>query len=116
MDQSSNPPEEIPEDRLGQALSSFAIAGGFAGDGGEPLIVAELLEAIDGVVAGVVVGEDLREEDAEGDPGSVDPLTPGMIVFAAGGLDESPGQVFEEGESLLVAELVSEGIEWAWRR
>lgn len=79
------------------------------------MIVAEFLEAIDGVVAGVVVGEDLREEDAEGDPGSVDPLTPGMIVFAAGGLDESPGQVFEEGESLLVAELVSEGIEWAWR-
>ena len=61
---------------LGQAGAGLAVAGGLGGDGGESGIVAELLEAIDGVVAGLVVGEDLREEQSEGDPGGVDAVAP----------------------------------------
>jgi len=57
---------QIPEDPLGQTLPGLAKAGRAGGDRGEPPVVAELLEPVDGVVAGVVVGEDLGEEDAEG--------------------------------------------------
>jgi hypothetical protein len=79
------------------------------------VVVAELLESVDGVVAGVVIGEDLREEDAQGDPRGVDPLPPRMVDVTAGRLDKGPRQDPQEGESLVPDELVSEGIELAAR-
>ncbi len=91
MDRSSGLADEVPEDGFGQARSGLAIAGGVGRDGGQAPVVSELLESIDGVVAGVVVGEDLREEDPEGDPRCVDPPTPGVVSLAAEGLDAGPG-------------------------
>ena len=111
MDRLPGPSDQIPEDPLGQALPGLAVAGGLGGDRGESLVVAELLEPIDGVIAGVVVGEDLGEEDAQGDPGGVDPLPPEMVGVAASRLDEGSREELEEGEPLLLCEVVSEGIE-----
>ena len=111
MDRLPGRADEIPEDPLGQALPGFAVAAGLGGDRWEFMVVAELLEPIDGVVAGVVIGEDLGEEDAQGDPGGVDPLAPQMVDVTASGLDEGPRENPEEGEPLLLYELVSEVIE-----
>ena len=116
MDRLPGRADEIPEDPLGQALPGFAGAAGLGGDRGEFLIVGELLEPIDGVVAGGVIGEDLGEEDAQGDPGGVDPLTPPMVDVTASGLDEGPRENPEEGEPLLLDELVSEVMELVARR
>jgi hypothetical protein len=89
---------QIPEDPLGQTLPGLAIAGRVGGDRRESLIVAELLKPVDGVIAGVVVGEDLGEKDAQGDPRRVDPFPPPMAKVTASRLNESPGEDPEEGE------------------
>jgi len=39
-------------------------------------------QPVDDVVAGRTVGEDLEEEDAQGDPGNVDPLPPPIVGVA----------------------------------
>jgi len=111
MDRTTGLTDEVPHDRLGQAPAGLAVAARLGADGGEPLIVAELLESIDGIVAGVVVGEDLGEEDAQGDPGGVDSLPPEMAAVTARGLDEWPREEVEEGEPLLLTELLAQGIE-----
>ena len=72
--------DQVPGERLGQALTGLAVAGGLGGDRGELLIVAELLEPIDGLIARLVRGEDLGEEDAQGDPRSVDSIAPAMVA------------------------------------
>ena len=73
--------------------------------------MAELLESVDGLLAGMAVGEDLREEEAQGDPGEVDPLAPLMAEGSAGGLDRGPREDREEGEALLPRELIAGGDE-----
>jgi len=80
------------------------------------LIVAGLLESIDGIVAGVVIGEDLGEEEAQGDPGGVDPLAPEVAAATAGDLDKRPREEVEEGESVSVVELFPQGMESAGDR
>src|SRR5262249_51715372 len=69
----------------------------------------------DGLVAGMVVGEDLREEEAQGDPGEVDPLAPLMAEGAAGRRDCGPREDRQEGESRLPCELIAGGDEWVVR-
>ena len=112
MDRPAGAADQFPEDPLGQSGPGPAIAGRLGGDRGEPLVVAELLEAVDGLVAGMVVGEDLREEEAQGDPGEVDPLPPLMAEGAADGLDCGPREDRQEGEPLLTHELIADGDEW----
>lgn len=106
MDRSSGLADEIPEDRLGQARSGLAVAGGVGRDGGQAAIVSELLESIDGVVGGMVVGEDLREEDAQGDPRGLKPLTPEVASIAADGLDAGAGEMIEEGQAGAITERI----------
>jgi hypothetical protein len=91
-DRLPGPADEIPGDPLGEALPGFAVAARLGGDRWESVVRAELLEAVDGVVAGVVIGEGLGEEDAQGDPRGVDPLTPGIVGKTARGRDEGPGK------------------------
>ena len=62
MDRLPGAADQIPGELLGQALPGLAVAGRLGGDGGEPPVVAELLEPVDGFVAGLVIGEDLGEE------------------------------------------------------
>jgi hypothetical protein len=89
-------------------LTGFAVAGGESGDRRECLIIAVLLEPVDGVVAGVVSGEDLREEEAQRDPWCIDTFTPLMIAMTANGLHERPREDREERElTPLPLELVS---------
>jgi len=107
----SCPINQVPEGPLGQTLPGLAVAGRLGGDLGESLVVEDLLEPVDGVIAGVVVGEDLGEEDAQGDPGGVEPCPPGMVGVAASRLDERPRQELEEGEPLLLREVISAGME-----
>ena len=111
MDRSPGPADEIPDELLGQALAGLAVAAGLGGDRGKALIVAELLEPIDGVVAGVVVGEDLGEEEPQGDPGGVDPLRQGWLQWRHAASTRVPREELEEGESVLLVELVADGIE-----
>ena len=77
------------------------------------MIEAVLLESIDGIIAGMVVGEDLGEEDRQRDRRGVDALAPEMMAVAASRFDELPRKEFEEGESLLLLELIAQGIELA---
>jgi hypothetical protein len=63
-------------------------------------MISILLESIDGVIAGLVFGEDLGEKDAQSDPGSVDPFSPAMALPATCGLDVGFGEMIEEGQSL----------------
>jgi hypothetical protein len=79
------------------------------------VVVADLLEADDGLVAGMVVGEDLREEAAPSDPGEVDPLAPLMAEGAAGRRDGGAREDGQEGEPLLACELIAGGEEWVVR-
>ena len=58
--------------------------------------MAVLLEPLDGVITGVVIGEHLREEQAQGDPGGVDPVAPPMMAATAGRLDGGAREEFEE--------------------
>jgi hypothetical protein len=83
LDGFSGASDQVPDELLRQALSCLAVAGGLGRDRGEALIVAVLLEPVDGVITGVVVGEDLGEEETEGDPGVVDPLAPGVVAVTA---------------------------------
>ena len=101
MNRSPGLSNQFPGDVLGQALAGLAVAGGGGGDRGEPLVAAVFLEAVDGIVTGVVVGEDLGEEQVQGDPRGVDPLPPGVIPAAAARFDRRPREEFEEGETLL---------------
>src|SRR4051794_41559713 len=103
--------DQVPGESLGEASAGVAVAGRLGGDGGEPLVVAGLLEAIDGLVAGVVVGEDPGEEHPEGDPGGVGAVAPGVVELTAHVLDEGAGEEVEEGGSLLLLELASDGID-----
>jgi hypothetical protein len=97
----SYPFDQIPEDPLRQAFPGLAVTGRLGGDFGESLVVSALLEPIDGIIAGVVVGENLGEEDAQCDPRGVDSLPPRMVGVAASRLDERLRQELEEGEPLL---------------
>ena len=111
MDRSSRLSDQVPGERLGQAPTSLAVAGGVGGDRGELLIVAALLESIHGLIARLVRGKDLGEEDAQGDPRRVDSIAPAMVETTASRLDRGPGEEPEEGESLLLAELLAQGLE-----
>ena len=111
MDRFTASINQIPEDALGQMLPGLAVAGRLGGDRGESLVVSKLLESVDGVIAGLVVGEDLGEEDAQCDPRGVDPLPPRMVGVAASRLDVRLRQELEEGEPLLLCELISVGTE-----
>ncbi len=88
-------------------MAGLAVAGRLRAHGGQALIGAELLEAFDGVVAGVVIGEDLGQEQAERDPGGVEAVPPGMMTAAAGLLDGVAREELEERQPLLVSELVA---------
>jgi hypothetical protein len=80
--------DQVPDELRWQAVSRLAVTGGLGRDGGEAPIVPVLLEPVDGVITGVVVGEDLGEEETECDPGSVDPLAPEVVAMTARGVDE----------------------------
>ena len=115
MDRLSGPADEIPGQLLGQTLAGLAVAARLGGHRGKALIVAEFLEPLDGVVTGVVIGKDLGQEDPQGNPRGVDAFSPGMVAESARLLDEVPREDFEERQPLLLAELVSQGIELlAW--
>ena len=103
--------DEFPDDLLGEAVPGLAIAGRAGRDTRKLLVIAILLESVDGIVAGLVVGEDLREEDAEGGPRREDPIAPRVAAFTTRGLDEFRRQRIEEGKSLLPPELLLLGLE-----
>jgi hypothetical protein len=107
----SDPINQIPENPFGQTLPGLAVAGRLGADRGESLVVSKLLETIDGFITGVVVGENLGEEDAQCNPRGVDPLPPRMVGVAASRLDVRLRQELEEGEPLLLCELISVGTE-----
>jgi hypothetical protein len=115
MDRFPGPADEIPGELLGQPLAGLAVAARLGSHRGEPLIIAELLEPLDGVVTGVVIGKDLGQKDPQGNPRGVDAFSPGMVAESARLLDESPREELEERQPLLRAELVAQGIELlAW--
>jgi hypothetical protein len=115
LDRLSGPADELPDQPFGEALAGLAVAAGLGGDGGEALIVTELLEALDGVVTGVVIGEDLGQEERQGNPGCGDAISPDRVAESARPLDEGPREEPEEGQPLLVAQLVAQGIKLlAW--
>jgi len=87
---------------------------GVGSDHGESLVEAAFLQSIDGLIAGRFGGEDLREEQAQGNPRLVDPIPPPMVEVTASGLDDGDGEEVEEGESVLLVELIAEGKEWSW--
>jgi hypothetical protein len=60
----SGPADELPGQFLGQPLAGLAVAARLGSHRGKALIVAELLEPLDGVVTGVVIGKDLVEMSA----------------------------------------------------
>jgi hypothetical protein len=107
--------DEIPGELLGRPLAGLAGAARLGSHRGEPLIIAELLEPLDGVVTGVVIGKDLGQKDPQGNPRGVDAFSPGMVAESARLLDESPREDLEERQPLLRAELVAQGIKLlAW--
>src|SRR5512135_2918937 len=117
MDRLSGPADELPGQRLGQALAGLAVAARLGGYGGETLIVADLLEVLDGVVTGVVIGQDLGQEDRQGNPRGVDAFSPDMVAEPARLLDERPREELEERQPVLLAELLAQAIEllaWGW--
>lgn len=103
----SGPSHQVPDHRFGQPLTGFAVTGRLGRDCGEPLVIAELLKPIDGVIAGGVVGEDLGEEEAEGDPRRIDLLSPHMIAATASGFDKVLRENSQEGKPLGLLESVS---------
>src|SRR5262249_30001790 len=115
MNRVPGPADQLPEEALGQAESGIAVAGRLRRDRGESVVMAELLEAVDGLVAGMVVGEGLREEEAQGGPGESDALAPLMAEGAAGRRDCGPREDGQEGEPLLPCELIAGGDEWVVR-
>src|SRR6516165_3365781 len=115
MDRAPGAADQLPEDPLGQVAPRGAVAGRLGGDRGEPLVVADLLESIDGLITGVVLGEDLREEEAQGDPGRIDPLAPPVVEGAASRRDEGPREDREEGETLPPGEPIAHADEWVAR-
>src|SRR5512147_3278151 len=117
LDRLPGPADEIPGELLGQTLAGLAVAARLGSHRGQALIVAELLEPLDGVVTGVVIGKDLGQEDPQRNPRGVDAFSPGMVAASARLLDESPREDREERQPRLLAELVSQGIEllgWGW--
>ena len=110
MNRSTGASDEVPEEGFGQPLAGLAVAAGVGGDRVQTLVVPELLEPIDGVIARVVIGEDLREEDVQGDPRGVDPLPPVMAEATTGGLNEGAREGVEERESGLSCQAVSERV------
>jgi hypothetical protein len=115
MDRAAGAADQLPEDPLGQVAAGGAVAGRLGGDRGEPLVVAGLLKSIDGLVTGVVLGEDLREEEAQGDPGRIDPLAPPMAYGAASRRDDGAREQCKEGEALPPGELIAGGDELVGR-
>jgi hypothetical protein len=102
---------EVPDEFLGQSLSGLAVTPRVRGDRGEALIVAEFLESLDGFIAGVIVGDHLREEEAQGDPGTIDPVSPLMTAETAGRLDGGAREEVEKREAVSSAEPVSNGMD-----
>jgi hypothetical protein len=102
-----DPSNQVPGEVLGQTLPGLAVAARLGSDRGKSLVIAELLEPVDGVVAGMIVGEDLGEEDAQGDPRGIESLPPEMTALSTRLLDERPREDREEGEARLLRELES---------
>src|SRR5262249_53313012 len=95
--------------------AGLAVAAGLGVHGGGGLIEAELLEAIDGVITGMGIGEDLGQEDRQGYPRRVDTISPDMVAESARPLDKGPREELEERQPVLIAKLVVQGIEsLAW--
>jgi hypothetical protein len=79
-------------------LAGLAVATRLGSHGGKALIGAELLEPLDGVITGVVVGQDLGEKDPQGNPRGIDAFSPAMVAVSARLLDECPREDLEERE------------------
>ena len=62
------------QERLGEPLAGLAVAAGVGRAGGQPAGGAPGQEPGDGGEAGVVVAEELGEEEGEGDQGGEDPV------------------------------------------
>jgi hypothetical protein len=73
--------------------------------------VAEFLESLDGFIARVIVGDHLREEQAQGDPGTRDPVSPLMTAETAGRFDGGAREEVEKREAVSSAEPVSHGMD-----
>jgi hypothetical protein len=117
MNRLSAPSDQIPEERLWQTETSLAVTGRVGGDSGQALIATKPLVPVDGLIARVVLGKNLREHDAQRDPRGVESFSPGMIAVTTFGLNELRIQEIEKGKALLAAELISQGIELGlWRR
>jgi hypothetical protein len=96
-------------------LAGLTVAACLGSHRGQALIVTELLEPLDGVITGVVIGKDLGEKDPQRNPRGVDAFSPGMVAESARLLDESPREDREEREPFLLGELVTQGLELlAW--
>ncbi len=76
------------------------------------MVVTEFLEAVDGLVAGVGVREELRGEQTQGDSGMVDVLPPLMADGAASGPDGGPREEAQEGEACESRKPLADGDEW----
>jgi hypothetical protein len=109
MDRSPGAPDQVPEEDLGEPLPGLAVTGRGSGHPGQTAIETILLEPIDGLITGVIIGEDLGEEEGQCDRRGVDPLAPEMMALSAGRLDQILREELEEGESLSLLEPIAKG-------
>jgi hypothetical protein len=104
-------PNQLPTELLRKALRGLTITRSLYRDLWQSLIIAALLEAIDGLIAALFSKQDLREKDDQGDPRRVDAGSPLMTDIMAGGLDHGPGEKFEERQPMFLGELIAERLE-----
>src|SRR5262249_17939351 len=72
-----------------------------------------LLEPSDGIIAGVVLREDLGQEDPQSDRRGVEALAPEMMAAAARRFDALTREQLKKRESCVVLELIAYRIELA---
>src|SRR5207248_1296667 len=82
LDRLAGLPDQLPGEGLGQAVAGLTIAAGLGGHGIPPAIGAVFLQAVHGFGAALVLGEDLGEEEAQGDPWDRDAIAPARVAVA----------------------------------
>ena len=73
--------------------------------------MSELLKPIDCVIARVVVGEDLGEEEAQSAPRGLDLFPPTMMAATTSRLEKSTREDVEKRESILSCQTASNGMD-----
>ena len=105
------PSGQIPDHGLGQSLTCLAVAPGVRRDRAEAVIVPVPLELLDGFVAGMIARRHPGEGQAQGDPGSIDPVSPAMMASTTGRLDGWAREEIEERGAVVLAEPITSGME-----